>query len=97
MFTSIVAIAVLAMTYGLFWHNQPARQRSPAAADDNNRKEDLRAVLGPQRNRVPASTLALPPGQGARGESGSTPSDGATVKVTAQTQDKTKSANLLAK
>jgi len=49
----IVATTLLALFYGLFWHNQPANECDRARADDNH-KEELRVALGLRRTMVPA-------------------------------------------
>jgi hypothetical protein len=79
----IIATIVLAVIYGLFWHNQPANERN-RAGDDNEDKHGLRAVLGLRRPRASASRHKVPAEHRVRGEGNRTQANGSAEKATAQ-------------
>jgi hypothetical protein len=82
----IIATIVLAVIYGLFWHNQPANERN-RAGDDNEDKNGLRAVLGPRRPKVPASRHKVPAEHRVRGKGDTTHANGSTNGITAQVKE----------
>jgi len=86
-----IGTIVLTVTYGLFWHNQPANERSGAQHADEN-ENGLRAALGLKRPRVPAPGGVPREGRSVRGERGdTTQADGLTESATAPGKNETRS------
>lgn len=81
MLTLIVATLILALTYGIFWHNRPASDRDREGGDDDH-KDELWASLAPKRARNRASECFLPTAHSADGESHSMQVNGATENAT---------------
>ena len=81
MLTLILATTGLTLLYGLSWHNQPAIQRE-GAQDNDNHKEELRAVLGLKGSSGAARRHAFPAGQIVRGESNKTQTHGTADSMT---------------
>ena len=81
MLTLICATTLLALFYGLAWHNQPANQREGARQGDNQ-SEELRAALGLKRPKAAARGHTFTTGQSVVGESNRMQAIGTTNKTT---------------
>ncbi len=84
----MVGTVVLAVVYGLFWHNQPAQQRDREESDGSD-SGSLGGALGLRRPRVPIHGSVLPAGRSARGSSNTAQTDGSTKRKVAPDKDQT--------
>jgi hypothetical protein len=78
----MVGTVVLAVVYGLFWHNQPAQERNRPESDDSD-SGSLQEALGLRRPKVPTRRSILPAGRSVRGKSNKAQANRSTEKATA--------------